>query len=143
MTTPLTYSSTLPDKVQFHRLYETTGWNVGYQRSADKLYEGLCRSWYVIGAYAGEDLVGFGRVLSDGVLHAFIVEMIVDPAYQGRGIGGHIVQDMVQHCLMQGITDIQLFCAKGKTGFYEKQGFVPRPDNAPGMQYRATFNRSG
>ncbi|MBZ8143824.1 GNAT family N-acetyltransferase, partial [Rubrivivax gelatinosus] len=36
-----------------------------------------------------------------------------------------------------GITDIQLFCAEGKTGFYERHGFVARAPSRPGMQYVA------
>jgi hypothetical protein len=34
------------------------------------------------------------------------------------------------------IRDIQLFCARGQRAFYEKRGFVARPDDAPGMQYK-------
>lgn len=38
-------------------------------------------------AYDGSRLVGFGRVVSDRVLHAMIYDMIVLPGYQGKGIG--------------------------------------------------------
>jgi GNAT superfamily N-acetyltransferase len=126
----------LPEPGQFYDLFQTTGWNDEYRLSAGKLALALSYSWYALSAYEGERLVGFGRVISDGVLHALIVEMIVLPEYQGRGIGGHILESMVARCRDAHITDIQLFCARGKAEFYRKHGFVPRPDDAPGMQYR-------
>ena len=42
---------------------------------------------------------------------------------------------LVEQCHLSGIKDIDLFCAKGKAGFYLKNGFARRPDDAPGMQY--------
>ena len=129
------YTNTLPDSGQFFTLYETTGWNEERQRDKDLLYQGLEKSWFTVCAYEGERLVGFGRVLSDGVLHAFIVEMIVLPEYQGQGIGRQVLERLVARCLESGIDDIQLFCARDKAGFYEVNGFVRRPEEAPGMQY--------
>ena len=35
--------------------------------------------------------------------------------------------------------DIQLFCAKGKAGFYERFGFLPRPQDAPGMEIKMKY----
>jgi GNAT superfamily N-acetyltransferase len=133
----ITYQHTLPDAVQFAALFETTGWNDEYHLSAADLHQALQHSWYAVSAYDGGQLVGFGRVISDGVLHALIVEMIVAPEYQARGIGRAILIDLVTRCREAGICDIQLFCAKGKVGFYAKQGFVARPDDAPGMQFKS------
>ncbi len=132
----ITYQQSLPDKVQFAALFETTGWNNEYHRQPQELYEALPKSWHAVSAYDGERLVGFGRVISDGILHAFIVEMIVVPDHQGKGIGSAILTDLLSRCRSAGIRDIQLFCAKGKAGFYEKHGFAARPDDAPGMQFR-------
>jgi hypothetical protein len=39
-------------------------------------------------------------------------------------------------CVAAKIRDIQLFSAKGKSGFYEKYGFKRRPENAPGMEIK-------
>ena len=72
--------------------------------------------------------------MTDLVLHAMIFDMIVLPDYQGRGIGTKILSRLVNKCLKQGIRDIQLFCAKGKRVFYEKNGFEIRTTDAPGMQ---------
>ena len=47
----------------------------------------------------------------------------------------YVLQELVEKCLELGIHDIQLFCAKGKAGFYEKHGFVVRRADAPGMEY--------
>ncbi len=127
------YQNTLPEKDQFFTLFESTGWNKTYQLDAEQLYQALQHSWHSISAYDGDRLVGFGRVISDGILHALIAEMIILPNYQGKGIGHHILSDLVTQCQSNGIRDIQLFCAKGKAGFYEKKGFVKRPDDAPGM----------
>jgi ribosomal protein S18 acetylase RimI-like enzyme len=129
----VSYKNTLPEKDQFFSLFESTGWNKKYRLEAEQLHQALQHSWYSVSAYDGDRLVGFGRVLSDGILHALVVELIILPDYQGEGIGRHILNELVTMCKSSGIRDIQLFCAKGKIGFYEKQGFVKRPDGAPGM----------
>jgi len=132
---PLEFRTEIPAHDQFWKLFQTTGWNKNYQLSPDKLMQALHSSWCVLGAYDSEQLVGLGRVVSDGVLHAMIYELIVLPEYQGQGIGGKILEQLVQRCEKAGIRDIQLFCARGKRDFYEKRGFIARPDDAPGMQY--------
>jgi GNAT superfamily N-acetyltransferase len=130
------YRAELPDQQQFYALFETTGWNANYQATPQELSYTLANTWYMLAAYDGKRLVGFGRVVSDLVLHAMIYDMIVLPAYQGQGIGGEILGRLVDKCQQAGICDIQLFCARGKRAFYENRGFVARPDEAPGMQYR-------
>jgi GNAT superfamily N-acetyltransferase len=125
----------LPANDQFWNLFQTTGWNKKYGLSAEELVRALRSSWYVLAAYDDNRLVGFGRLVSDGILHAMIYELIVLPEYQGQGIGGMILEKLVAICKEAGIRDIQLFCAAGKREFYKKRGFAVRPDDAPGMQY--------
>jgi GNAT superfamily N-acetyltransferase len=126
----------IPDKDEYFALFETTGWNASYRLTPEDLERANQNSWLVVSAYDGSKLVGFGRVLTDHVMHAMIFDMIVLPDYQGRGIGTMILNRMVERCLELGVGDIQLFCARGKMAFYEKNGFEPRPGDAPGMQFR-------
>jgi GNAT superfamily N-acetyltransferase len=44
-----------------------------------------------IGAWDGAHLVGAVRVLSDGYLFSTVPEILVDPAYQRRGIGRELM----------------------------------------------------
>lgn len=126
----------LPDKDEYFLLFNTTGWNKDYKASVDDLERANRNSWLVVSAYDGSKLVGFGRVVTDFVLHAMIFDMIVLPDYQGRGIGTKILSRLVNKCLRHDIRDIQLFCAKGQKTFYEKNGFEIRADDAPGMQLK-------
>lgn len=48
-----------------------------------------------IGAFADENLVGFVHACWDGSAHAFLLDTIVDPEQQRRGIGRHLVQTLV------------------------------------------------
>ncbi len=123
-----------PSPAAFKALYDTTGWGPR-DRPADFYAPALAGSWAQLSAWDGERLCGFARVISDGRLHAFITEMIIAPDWQGRGLGAALLNALIQRCLDAGITDIQLFCARGKLDFYRKQGFEPRPDEGPGMQY--------
>ena len=133
------YTNNLPPRDQFYALFETTGWNAEYRLTADELYQALQASWFLVCAYDEETLVGIGRMVSDGVVHAMIYDMIVDPAYQGQGIGTRVLRRLVERCRLAHIRDIQLFCARGKRPFYEKNGFSARPDDAPGMQQRPSY----
>ena len=132
----ITFLEQLPNKDEYFSLFNTTGWNKAYQADPDDLERANRNSWLVVSAYDDRKLVGFGRVVTDFVLHAMIFDMIVLPSYQGRGIGTIILKRLVERCLEQGIRDIQLFCAKGRVAFYEKNGFEARADDAPGMQLR-------
>ncbi len=132
----ISFQTKPPPKEQYYSLFENTGWNREYRATAEDLACAVANSQFVVAAYDGENLVGFGRVLTDGVLHAMIYELIVHPEYQGKGIGTQILQRLIQWCSEMHIRDIQLFCARGKRSFYEMNGFVARPEDAPGMQLR-------
>jgi GNAT superfamily N-acetyltransferase len=131
----LTFSNDLPPLEGFWELFLTTGWNEKYRLSAAELRQALQSSWFLVSAYEDGRLAGFGRLVSDGILHAMIYELIVAPPYQNRGIGSQILERLIDRCREHHIRDIQLFCARGKKAFYEKRGFIARPGEAPGMQF--------
>ncbi len=130
------FKDTLPSKEAFYRLFESSGWNTEYHLDDNQLFEALTQSWYMISAYYNNSLIGFGRIICDGVLHALIVDVIVLPDYQNKGIGSAVMTRLVEYCRSKNIRDIQLFCAAGKAEFYEKLNFVKRPENAPGMEIK-------
>jgi GNAT superfamily N-acetyltransferase len=130
------YIENKPDKDDLINLFISTGWNEEYMLSPKELYFAINNSYYCISAYCYGVLVGFGRVVSDGVLHAMIYELITRPSFQGFGVGSSILEKLVAKCKKERIRDIQLFCANGKRNFYEKRGFIARPVDDPGMQYK-------
>jgi N-acetylglutamate synthase-like GNAT family acetyltransferase len=81
-------------------------------------------------------LIGFGRIICDGIVHALILDVIIQPEKQGEGIGKQIMDKLVAKCKKHKIRDIQLFSAKDKAGFYEKLGFECRKEDSPGMQLK-------
>jgi GNAT superfamily N-acetyltransferase len=137
MTEQIQYKIALPQIDQYFKLFESTGWNQEYNLTKDEVALSIKDSYYCVCAYDGSKLVGFGRFVSDGIMHAMIYEMIVFPEYQGKNIGSQILKMLVNKCLELKIRDIQLFCAKGKRPFYEKHGFAARSDDGPGMEYKS------
>jgi len=130
------FSEVSPEINDYYGLFLTTGWNDEYQLTKDELETAIKNSWYIVSVYEGPDLIGFGRILSDGKHHAFIVDLIVHPKFQGKGVGGKIIEMLIDKCKKHNIRDIQLFSAKKKTKFYEKYGFIIRSKDAPGMQLK-------
>ena len=128
------YRNALPSKTEYFKLFESTGWNEEYRLGEDELIKATRQSWCLVSAYDGGQLVGFGRVISDGILHALIVDLIMLPSYQRRGIGRDILNMLVDRCRSNRIPNVQLFCARGKADFYRRCGFVERPADAPGME---------
>jgi GNAT superfamily N-acetyltransferase len=136
MKESIVFQDTLPDIHQYWDLFQTTGWNEKYNFSIEELASGLQNSWYAVSMYSSDKLIGFGRVIADGIHHALIVDLIIHPDYQGQGLGTQLLEKLVARCRESHIRDVQLFSAKGKYPFYEKFGFERRPADAPGMQLR-------
>jgi len=132
----INYTEKLPDKEPFLKLFNSTGWNESYKLNSSELHLAIVNSWFTISAYDNDKLVGFGRIVSDGIVHAMIYDMILLTDYQRKGIGSIILKKLLEHCLQNNIRDIQLFSADGKMGFYEKHGFDLRSAKAQGMEIK-------
>ncbi len=88
---------------------------------AAEVHERLFRASQVVAfAFDGDELVGFGRALTDGVKDAGIFDVAVAPEYQGRGIGTAILRN-----LMDDLTgcNVILFANPGREEFYARFGF--------------------
>lgn len=69
-----------------HRAFATNGGSV--QPWADRLQR-YSLTW--VGAFDHDTLVGFVQVCWDGGSHAFLLDTVVDPDHQRRGIGRDLV----------------------------------------------------
>lgn len=91
-------------------------------REPEKLRRAAEMSHTVCVAYDGSCIVGFGRAISDGEYQSAIYDIVVLPAYQGRGIGKAIVQALLAELPQEG-GPVLIYVVPGKEGFYEKLGF--------------------
>jgi ribosomal protein S18 acetylase RimI-like enzyme len=91
-------------------------------------YEAVfAHSFTWIGAWEGEELVGFVNVAWDGDTHFFLLDTTVHPDHQRRGIGRRLVEEAIDACRGHGEwlhvdADEELM-----TGFYLRSGFEPTP----------------
>jgi N-acetylglutamate synthase-like GNAT family acetyltransferase len=76
---------------------------------------------YVTARHSG-NLVGFGRVLSDGAAIAYINDMSVHPKYQRQGIGQHILE-LLMHAVGE-VSSIYLYTNTADS-LYLRNGFQP------------------
>ena len=99
------------------------------QACIDKAYMILC-------VRDDEKAIGVVRLLWDGGYIAFLSDVIVDPEYQGMGIGRKLVEESIQK-LKDGMkpgykVKLTLNSSKGKEPFYGKFGFRERPNEDAG-----------
>lgn len=91
----------------------------------------LENSLYTLIALDDGKPVGMARVVGDGGYVYFICDVIVRPAYQSRGLGRRIIEQVLQWLedqVDEGETImVNLMSAMSKEPFYEKLGFHKRP----------------
>ena len=71
-------------------IYEHAGWTA-YLGDTEGLERAFRNSLCAIGAFDGPCLVGFVRCVGDGAHVLYVQDLIVDPPYQRRGIGGALL----------------------------------------------------
>jgi GNAT superfamily N-acetyltransferase len=74
-----------------------------------------------IAAWDGARLIGCVRLLTDGYFFGCVTEILVDPDYQGRGIG----RELMERAWETSPTGIFLGAQPGKEEFFEKLGYEP------------------
>ena len=71
--------------------------------------------------YDDGQLIGAGRALGDGIYIAYVCDIALLPAYQGRGLGQEIVRRLLDD--LRGHQKVILYAVPGKEVFYEQFGF--------------------
>ena len=129
-----------PDRVDvdvvFRFLSEEAYWVPGRDRAT---IEQLVReSTRVIGAYRGEELVGFARAISDGSSMAWLGDVFVLSEHRGKGLGVELVREAVEDPALGRLT--WFLNTKDAHSLYAKFGFARanertmvrlRPDQSP------------
>ena len=111
-------------------IYENIGWTM-YLRDKDKLFSAFENSLYLLGAFDGEQMVGFARAVGDGEHIVLVQDLIVLSEYQNRGIGsGFFEKTMKKFANVRTfmiITDIE---DKKNQVFYQKFGMKKLDEHA-------------
>ena len=98
-------------------------------RPAVEIKRAFGNSYLCCFAWVDGQLVGAARATSDGVYYATILDVAVDPGFQGAGIGRKMMTELLRRLPVQ---KVYLTTVPGKEGFYEKFGFLHQT-NAMGL----------
>ena len=111
--------------------------SVGFQKLTEKQAETvLSNTTFIVNAVYGEKSVGIVRVLTDMLTDAYITDVIVDPDFQGKGLGKQLLDKTLEHLKYHSMENVTLACSlyanPNKESFYERFGFKRLPNNKYG-----------
>lgn len=106
-----------PEEVE--ELRQAIGWNP----NIGKYQQVLKQSYAYFSIRNEKKLIAFARVISDGILYSFIVDLTVHSDFQRQGIGKHLVKHIITELKKDDIQYIQLTFYKELEPFYKECGF--------------------
>lgn len=130
----------LVDNVLNTDIYNTLRKSVRWSEFSDSQAQmALDNDYLNVVAFSETKPIAMGRIIGDGI-YFLLVDVVVMPNYQGKGIGKSIIERIV-HFVKNKMSvnercSIQLVSAQGKEEFYEKLGFsiIPNSNSGHGMQ---------
>jgi GNAT superfamily N-acetyltransferase len=125
-----------PTPAEFIDLRARAGWGRIDEATARRSLQAAAFS---VSLRRDDRLVGFARVMGDGVLYFYLADVVIDPEFRGGGHGDALMRAITGYfdrAALPGAT-ITLVAMPGRESFYERFGFVRCP-NGPfgdGMHY--------
>lgn len=106
-------------------------------KTAQAAAAGLPNTVFAVTVHRGEEVVGMGRIIGDGGLFFQIVDIAVEPAHQGRGLGKAIVARLVDHLRDHAPSSayISLMADGEAHRLYSQFGFKPTAPRSIGMAF--------
>jgi GNAT superfamily N-acetyltransferase len=119
----LAFVHRLPSAEEHHALVDAVGWSSFTNPEAAAT--SLERSLFSVVAELEGACVGMSRVIGDGQQFFYVMDVVVRPEHQGRGIGTGLMNEVVAY--IQRIAPakalVGLFTTPNREGFYERFGF--------------------
>jgi predicted N-acetyltransferase YhbS len=125
------FAEEYPTPEEYLALRRSVGWVLP---DAAVVESSLRNSHYCVCARAKGRIVGMARIIGDGGMVYYIQDVIVEPSRQGEGIGGRLMDRTMDYIRLRSVrhTIVGLMAAKGKEPFYERHGFIRRPNEKLG-----------
>ena len=98
----------------------------GQGRSRRRILEAFENS-LCFGAFVEGRQVGFARVVTDRVYHAYIFDLFVLPEHRGQGIAQALMSAILDHDALRGVTGFML-STRDTHRLYERFGFETATD---------------
>ena len=112
---------------ELEALFLSVEWSSGHY--PDKLVIAMKNFSTVFSAWDNDKLIGLISVMDDGIMTAYIHYLLVDPEYQGKGIGKTLTEMVKEH--YKDYLRIALIAYDKELAFYEKCGFEKSEDSSP------------
>ena len=122
------------DFYELEELCDRVGWA---RRPIRKVKKAIDHSFLVVSMWevVGKKrrLIGFARATSDHAFNATIWDVVVDPKFQGRGLGKAMMKYSISQLRSADISNITLFADPQVVKFYQRLGFILDPEGIKGM----------
>ena len=127
------YVEKTPSAEEFNYLTNSVDWGT---RENDIIEEALKNTLYSLCVYDDSKLIGYGRIIGDKTIFLYIQDIMVIPEYQNKHIGTEIMNNLLkqinEYKNINPSIRTYLGASKGKESFYEKFGFISRPNEELG-----------
>ena len=91
-------------------------------RKMNDLRECLSNSDVVVSIWLNNEIVGFGRALSDGIYRGVLWDIVIDQNHQGKGYGKMIIKNLLESKKIKNTKKIYLMTTNKKL-FYSEVKF--------------------
>nr|WP_317355591.1 GNAT family N-acetyltransferase [uncultured Agathobacter sp.] len=121
---------------EYVSLRSSVGWN---NFAEEQVSNSISKSIYNITVVDDNRTIAMGRLIGDGIYY-LIVDIVVNPEFQGNGIGSKIIDMLLAYVddrtPIGGRSSVQLIAEQGKEEFYIKKGFklIPHEFCGSGMR---------
>lgn len=107
-------------------------------KSDEAAARGLPNTLFAVQVLHGGETVGMGRVIGDGGTAFQVVDIVVLPAHQGRGLGRRVMEEIATWlCAHVPVTGyVSLLADVPADALYTKFGFVPTAPRTLGMAWK-------
>ena len=91
-------------------------------RTSNDLKKCLANSDVIVSVWVGNEIVGFGRALTDGIYRGVLWDIVIDQNHQGKGFGKLIVNNLLSSKEIKNTKKIYLMTTNKKL-FYSQMDF--------------------
>ena len=91
-------------------------------RTIKDLKKCLANSDVIVSLWVGNEIVGFGRALTDGIYRGVLWDIVIDQNYQGKGFGKLIVKNLLSSKKIKNTKKLYLMTTNKKL-FYSQLDF--------------------